>query len=96
MLELMRHFSEVFIGREEIRYVFDHSAQGSNLRQLVIDQLRWDLQNGFLSEFSIDARFAEDVGPLSLETSLKANGGTINPQTQKARYLEVLTGTDGE
>ena len=100
VLEVIRHHSEEIIRVEEIRYIFDHSAQGSKLRQYMIDQLRWDLQEGFLSddacEFLSDARFVEDVGPIFLETSLKADGAAIDPQRQKGRYLEVLTGSDGD
>ena len=33
MLELIGHQSKEIMGEEEIRYVFDHSAQGSKLRQ---------------------------------------------------------------
>ena len=98
MLELIGHQSNEILGEEEIRYVFDHSAQGSKLRQFTIDQLRYDLQEGFLSDYACDffsgATFAEDFGPIFLETSLKANGAAIAPRKQKRRYLEVLTGTD--
>ena len=100
VLELIEYHSQRAIREEEIRYVFDHSAQGSKLRQYMIDQLRWDLQEGHLSdytcEFLSDARFAEDFGPVFLETSLKADGAAINPERQQERYLEVLTGWDGD
>ena len=100
MLKLIEHLSKEIMGEEEIRYVFDHSAQGSKLRQFTIDELRWVLQEGFLSDLACDffsgATFAEDFGPVFLETSLKANGAAIDPQKQKERYLEVLTGSHGE
>lgn len=99
MLGLFQYHSEELIEEEEIRYVFDHSAQGSKLRQFTIDQLRWDLQQDYIEDacchFSV-SRFAEDFGPIFLETTLKANGAAIDPLEQKHRYLEVLTGTDDE
>ena len=94
MLKLIRHYSGDPIREEEILYVFDHSAQGSKLRQLMIDQFRWDLQGGWFSNSSLDDRFTEDFGPVFLEASVKADGPAIDPQRQKVRYLEVLTDTD--
>ena len=99
MLELIKFHSNKVIVEEAIRYVFDHSAQGSKLRQFVIDQFRWDFQEGFLSDyacayFSI-SRFAKDFGPVLLEASLRADGVAIDPQKQKGIYMEVLTATDG-
>ena len=100
MLELIGHQSEEVLGEEDIRYVFDHSAQGSKLRQFTIDQLRYVLQEGILSDYACEIysgdSFAKDFGPIFLETSLKANGAANDPQTQQERYLEVLTGTDGD
>ena len=101
MLELIRYYSqEVVIREEDIRYVFDHSAQGSKLRQFVIDQLRYDLQGGFFSGYACayfpGAGFAEVFGPVFLETSLQADGAAVDPHTQKEGYLEVLTDTEGE
>ena len=100
MLELIEHQSKEVMGEDEIRYVFDHSVQGSKLRHFTIDQLRYELQEGFLSPYACDfysgASFAEDFGPIFLEASLKANGAAIDPQKQQERYLEVLTGTDGD
>ena len=94
MLELIELYSEVIIREEEILYVFDHSAQGSKLCQLMIDELRWEIQEDYFTLSSSDARFAEVVGPIFLEASLKASGAAIHPEMQKERYLEVLTVTD--
>ena len=100
MLELIEHQSKEVMREEEIRYVFDHSTQSSKLRQFTIDQLRYVLQEGILSEYAClhysGASFAEDFGPIFLEASLKANGAAIDPQMQKERYLEVLTGDDDD
>ena len=100
MLELIEWHSVAGKREEEIRYVFDHSAQGSKLRQFVIDQLRYDLQEGRLygceCYYLSVAKFAEDFGPVLLEACLNASEAAIDPQEQKERYLEVLTGIDGE
>ena len=100
MLELIEHLSKQILDVEAIRYAFDHSPQGSKLRQFTIDQLRYELQEGFIggdvSYFYLGTGFVEDFGPVFLETSLKASGAAIDPQKQKERYLEVLTGIDGE
>ena len=100
MLGLIGHLSKEILDGEAIRYAFDHSPKGSKLRQFTIDQLRYVLQEGLLDDnaydFYLGAEFVEDFGPVFLETSLKAGGAAIDPQKQKERYLEILTGTDGE
>ena len=95
MLNLIEHHSQITMREEEIRYVFDHSAQGSKLRRFTIDQLRYDLQEACYGpdarDFFSDARFAEDFGPIFLKRSLEANGAAaIDPSMQQERYLEVL------
>ena len=95
--ELIHLWATVSIGAEAIPYVFGHFAPGSKIRLLAIDQFRFDLHNGefkgrkesFLSAAESAVDFALDYLASNME-----HDGAPNPQSQKERYMEVLTDTD--
>ena len=100
-LELIKHHENEDFKPETMLFIFEHFGAGSKLRRFAIDKLRWDLTWGCPDEdaasFIHVSRSHEYIGPEFLEAALETKGVAADePQAHRGRYMQVLTGAEGD
>lgn len=96
MLELIESHKSGGISSKTMQFAFEMSAPGSKLRRFSIDQLRYDIECGTVSEdaaaYVSAAKIAEDFALDFLKACIEGNcRNAIDPIAHRGQYMEVWT-----